>query len=440
MIETHPDSRFPPAARLEAGAAIGTWRRYLGVALSAFASALAVVVAWQVLVAGPSSACGQDCMTTLRQSPYAIVLGIPALAWAAALHAVLFALVWALVLSPRRHHALLYSAQLGIVVILLAGSATYLVVGLSLDVRCAICLTMHGAALVAALGVAITPRVRSRHQLLQRVAAVALAAAAWVLLAWGLGRMKPPSVQAASSIAADKWMAAVCQPGACPAAARFGPEVLPDDASSIVLSEGSGPTLVAWLDLECAACRADFRAEEPVMRRLVRQGRGLRLLLRANAPACDALAAGGPASRCEAPAAIVCAARYGGADAALDLLARELSVEPGFFTLTDRRRALARLSPRAARCLDSELALGPRGTLAAHAESARRLERHARRHNPSCNPVGGGDAPWWCFSATPSFAVVATTPPAADRSSGRPFAAATGELRMEVLEQCLEVQ
>ena len=62
------------------------------------------------------------------------------------------------------------------------------------------------------------------------------------------------------------------------------------------------------------------------MRRLVDEGRGLRLLLRANSPACNALATSGPASRCEAPAAVVCAARHGGAEAALDLLA-ELAEE-----------------------------------------------------------------------------------------------------------------
>ncbi len=266
-----------------------------------------------------------------------------------------------------------------------------------------------------------------------------LALAVWVGLAWGLAQVsaRTKAARAAPAASTEKWLAAVCEPSTCPAGARFGPEAMPDDDASIVLARGVGPTLVAWLDLGCGACRADFKAEEPLLRERMRNGAGLRLILRAGARACDAQARGGDARACEAPTAVVCAARHAGPEAALDLLAWELQAEPGYYTLADRRQALAAMTPMAARCLDSELALGPRGTLAEHAEAARRFEARARDH-AGCDVASA--AAWWCFSATPGFAIVAPSPlapPTQRASAAAPFANATGDLRREVLEHCL---
>lgn len=449
---THPPGAHPPpltpsrspAQSLPRLARPGPpLRRIAAVALATFGSTFAFAIALVTLIDPPSAtSCGADCAITLASHRFATVLGIPALAWAAALHAALGALTWALALSPPHRHALLQSAQLTLVAALLAGSATYLVIGLVTDVRCAICLAMHALAVVAALGAAITPRAPVHAPAPRRLAAALLALAAWLALAWSLGQLATRARAAAPSPSAptDRWLAAVCDPSTCPDAAHFGPDALPDDDASLVLARGPGPTLVAWLDLDCPACRADFAAQEPLYRRLVQEGRGLRLVFRASSRACDARADHGDPSRCEAPSAIICAARHAGPDAALDLLQRELSAAPGYFTRDDRRQALAALTATAARCFDAELALGPRGTLAAHAEAARRLAAAARTH-PGC-AAQGDDAPWWCFAATPSFAIAHATPP---RPSTEPTAralawsAATGELRADVLERCLEL-
>jgi|GEM_PF-3142489 len=414
-------------------------RRVVGVALATFASVLALSIGLQSLFTTMPAACGADC-ASVAQSRFAVVLGVPAIAWASALHAVLGLVTWGLVLSPRRHVVLVQSAQLGLVVMLLGGSATYLVIGLATDVRCKVCIAMHGLAVVASLGAAIMPRASSSSDAsyLKRGAAIALALAAWVGLAWGLAQVSARGrlARAAPAASTEKWLAAVCEPTTCPAGARFGPESLPDDDASIVLATGAGPTLIAWLDLDCAACRADFKAEEPLLRERMRHGRATRLLLRAGARACDAQAKGNDARACEAPTAVVCAARHAGPEAALDLVAWELGAEPGYFTLSDRRQTLAGMSSLAARCLDSELALGPRGALAEQAEAARRIEARARDH-AGC---GTSDEPWWCFSATPGFAIVASSPlpPPPSAITSKPFATATGDLRREVLEHCLE--
>ena len=167
----------------------------------------------------------------------------------------------------------------------------------------------------------------------------------------------------------------------------------------------------------------------------MRAGKSTRLVLRASSRACDAQAQGNDAGACEAPTAVVCAARHAGAEAALDLLAWEFQAEPGYYTLADRRRTLSALSPMAARCLDAELALGARGTLAAHAEAARRIAAQANAH-AGCD--GTTDA-WWCFDATPSFAIVhAARRATAPSAQSTAFATATGALRKDVLERCLE--
>jgi hypothetical protein len=405
----------------------------VGVGLTSFASTLALSVGLQALFSPTPGGCGADCASALARSGVSVVLGIPALAWATALHALLLVTTWSAAIVERRDggpRGDLRTAQLALVVVLLGGSAAYLVLGLAGGVRCPLCLTMHALAVVASLGIAILPKAPG-SPLPRRAAAATLVLAAWVLVAFGLGRLEARRAAAALAPAAstEKWLAAVCAPDACPGAARFGPEAMPDDGAAIVLGSAPGATLVAWLDLECAACRADFAAEAPLFRELARSGRGARLLLRGGA--CEPGGRGDPRT-CEAPAAVICAARHGGPAAALDHLGWELSAEPGFYTIDDRRRALAALGPTAARCLDAELALGTRGTLAAHARAARRLARSAEGH-AGC---GASDlTAWWCFSATPSFAIVDAQAPGGQDDA---FASARGDLRREVLEQCLE--
>lgn len=411
----------------------GSLRRVVGVALATSAGAAAIVIALRAAFATTPLACGNDCATAFAQSPYAAILGVPALLWAAALHVVLLVTTWTWVLWPARR-AWFGTAQIALVLALLGGSAAYLVIGLATGVRCRVCLALHVLALLAASGTAFLPRAAG-HQpapFARRLALAALAFAALAGIAWGLATLRGRA--AASDDVDQRWLGAVCEPGRCPSAARFGPDVLPDEDHSLVLADGPR-TLVAWLDLECAACRADFAAEEPLFRALVKAGDGLRLVLRAGSRACDAGASGGDARACEAPAALVCAARHAGADKALDLLAWELAAAPGYYTLADRRQTLAALSPMAARCFDAELALGPRGTLGAHAEAARRLAVAASVH-AGCNSA---DPAWWCFTATPSFAIVEPSPLPA-LGAGDDFATATGVLRAEVLERCMEVQ
>lgn len=418
-----PASSTPPLAPSRA-------RFTLGVALATAAGAAALVIAVRAAFATTPSACGDACATAFSQSPYAVVLGVPALLWAAALHAVLLATHWAGVLAPRRR-AWLGSAQVALVLALLGGSAAYLVIGLATGVRCRVCLALHVLALVVAIGTVLLPRAADPPRVAQRIAVAALAVAAWSGLAWGLSALRG---RAAVDSDAGPWLAAVCEPGRCPSAARFGPEVLPDEDHALVLADGPR-TLVAYLDLECAACRADFAAEEPLFRALIKGGDGLRLVLRASSRACDASASGGDPRACEAPAALVCAARHAGAGKALDLLAWELAAAPGYYTLADRRQTLAALSPMAARCFDAELALGPRGTLGAHAEAARRLATAASVH-AGCNIA---EPAWWCFASTPSFAIV--EPRSLPALGGDDtFATATGPLRAEVLERCMEVE
>jgi len=286
---------------------------------------------------------------------------------------------------------------------------------------------------LAGLGVVLRSRLEAPPgERLRHAGMAALVLALWVLAAWGLGTLAARHQRALAAPAAstDKWLAAICQPRACPSAARYADQVMPADAASIVLSRGPGATLVAWLDLDCAACRSDFAAEEPFFRRLQRERRNARLLMRA--PACMR----GDAAACQAPAAAVCAGRHAGGEAALDYLAWELSAEPGFYTLEDRRRALSAMSPLAVRCLDNELALGARGSLAAHEDAARTLADAAREHSGCSGPSPA----WWCFAATPSFAIIDDAPPRLGRTPADAFASASGALRVEVLEQCLEAE
>ncbi len=159
MITSTSHPGIASASSVAPSTSVGRWpiRRIVGVALATFASVLALSIGWQSLFAATPVACGADC-ASVAQSRYAVVLGVPAIAWATALHAVLCLITWALVVAPRRHLALLQSAQLGLVVALLGGSATYLVLGLATDVRCNVCIAMHALAVVASLGAAIMPR------------------------------------------------------------------------------------------------------------------------------------------------------------------------------------------------------------------------------------------------------------------------------------------
>lgn len=438
-MTTHAMKR--PTGRLDAPTTIAPRPRArlaAGIALTTGGSALAAMVASHALFGPTPSACGDACGAALA-SPASIVFGVHALAWAGALHVALFVTTWLRALLSDRSTVLrpsIHSAQIALMVILLLGSASYLVLGLASGTRCPICLTLHALAVASALGVALLPRFDGAPRPLHRWGTVALAVALWIALAWGASRVatRIQTARAAPAASTERWLAAVCEPTSCPSAARFGPEALPDEDGAIVLATGE-PTLVAWLDLDCPACRADFAVEAPLFRALVERrgtgtGPGLHLVLRSR---CDAR--GADPRACEAPAAVICAGRHGGPAAALDHLSWELAAAPGYYTHADRQGALSGISDVAVRCLDGELGLGARGTLAAHAESARRLGARARTH-AGCT---ASDAPWWCFSATPSFAIIHAVPPRVGVAPVSAFSGATGELRREVLEQCLEV-
>lgn len=469
-----PERPFPVApsrAPTRGPGALGA----VGLALTLLASGSAIGLA--VVGLGPHALtrCGDACALALSDRGFASLLGLPILAWAAALHAALIALTWALVLLralPRaRSDRALVNATWVLLALLLIGTATYLVLGLArLEVGCKLCLAMHALAMASALGATLHLTAASavpntsddapddashdapddapgrashptRWHLAPTVITLALAAAATVGGAWLLGHPRH-----AEATPGAQWLGAVCTPSTCPASAHFGPRALPDPDEALVLAQPAPgrPTLVAWLDLACPACRADFAALEPLLRELAAapSGAGLSLLLRADAAACDPLASGGAPSACEAPIALLCAARHGGPDAALDHLAWELAASPGYLTLADRRAALSARTPAAARCLDDELALGPRGTLAAHSRAARRLRGEARART-TC---GGADPAWWCFEGTPSFAIVhpraAPEPDASpsDPAQSRALGAATGALRANTLRECLEAR
>lgn len=451
----------------------------LGLALTLVASGSAIGLALAGLGPNALSRCGDACTHALADGAFARLLGLPVLAWAAALHAALIGLTWALVLaraSASRHHRALVNASWVLLALLLTGTATYLVVGLvRLEVGCKLCLAMHGLAMASALGatlhlsgasptsdaptsdaptLASSPDTADRWRRLAPTAlTLALAGGAIVAGAWLFGR--PRRVEATPTA---QWLGAVCTPSSCPSDAHFDPRALPASDEALVLARPAPghPTLVAWLDLACPACRADFAALEPLLRDLASgSGPGLSLLLRADAAACDPLASGGAPSACEAPTAMLCAARHGGPTAALDHLAWELAATPGYLTLADRRAALSNRSPAAARCLDDELALGPRGTLAAHARAARRLAGEARAHatcgeadqhrRPGASSLPTAEPAWWCFEGTPSFAIVQS--PAAparsapsDLAQTRALGMATGVLRANTLRECLEAR
>ncbi|MCC6622015.1 MAG: protein kinase [Deltaproteobacteria bacterium] len=433
---------------------VARWRAGLGATLVLVGGAVAIglgLAAARHGGAGPAlNMCidvhGSDaCRAALTSPTWSRVLGIPVSLWAAALHATLLAVTGLRLVTRRGDLALLT-----LVLVLLAGTTTYLVVGLAvMEVRCTLCLAMHGSAFAVGVGGLLLVFDRGRRLPLgepRAWMATLVALAAWLGLALALGALVSPArarptAQAGAAPAGQITTAAA---SACPSAVTHDLLDLPPDASAVVLAEAArdAPVLVAWIDLDCEACRAAHTALAPLYRELVQTRRaGLRLVLGAD------LQPRHIAARA-APAALVCAARHGGGLAALDLVDWELYASPGFYLPADRRRWLeTRLGRDAAHCLDAELVARDGGSLAAHAawvDDARR----AAAARPECVDAAARGA-WWCWAGTPSFGVFrprrgaasAASAPAPD-PAGAPLAdglaTASEAARRATLAACLE--
>ena len=142
-MTTHAMKR--PTGRLDAPTTIAPRPRArlaAGIALTTGGSALAAMVASHALFGPTPSACGDACGAALA-SPASIVFGVHALAWAGALHVALFVTTWLRALLSDRSTVLrpsIHSAQIALMVILLLGSASYLVLaprGRALDLGAA---------------------------------------------------------------------------------------------------------------------------------------------------------------------------------------------------------------------------------------------------------------------------------------------------------------
>ncbi|MFO0749788.1 MAG: protein kinase [Myxococcota bacterium] len=403
-------------ARPSTPASTSTWRLVVGGLLVLIGGALGVglglVATHHATAAAPAPMCldghGVDaCRAALTNTTFAKVLGVPVAVWAAALHAVLLAAAGVRLLAKRGNLALL-----ALVVILLAGTTAYLVIGLVIvDVRCTLCLALHAAALgVGAGGLLVVRDIRPALREPRAWAGVFGALAGWVALALLIATIvRPRPAQAAERDPTATAERASTRAAQCPAAVTHTFYDLPPDDASVVLADppdaapgspGSAasprPVLVEVLDLECDACRAAHATLAPLYRELAQTQRaGLRLVLLTDRPTLVARAA---------PAALICAERHGGALAALDFVDWELRASPGYYTPEDRRRWLAtRLDATAARCLDAELAAGAHGTLAAHASWVADMKRLAAAR-PECDDAAARNA-WWCWVGTPSFGV-----------------------------------
>jgi len=419
-------------------------------------------------VAAPTLACadpgapgGDACAATLGDARYATLLGAPVAAWALAGHLVVWLLAWCLAgaLASRGRAALGPAlVALGVMAGALAlGSVGYLVLGLAvLGVSCPLCMMLHGAAAGVTLVVAGAllgwrREVGASLREARGWAAAAAALALWAALAYGgaavtgagAAHAAPGPLTAAAGVEAyAEELAQVCAPEGCPAALVMPTRELPTANESLVLVDPpGGPVLVEMLDLGCEACRRQHGAVAPLYRELVRTGRaGLRLVIWPRDPACNPLLSGrsGGGGGCEANAALICALRHGGAEAALDYLDWELGAAAGYHTDADRGRWLAGEVDRlAARCFEAERAMAGRGTLGLHADYVSRLRAVARRRPECAAAAPGAGGPWWCFSATPSFAVFRDDLPA--RVEGSAVAASAGPaLRRVMLERCLE--
>ena len=418
--------------------------RLAGAAFAWVATAFSAALSWSGLGVEPSS-CGSDC-AALATSAGASILGVPILALAFALHLTLWLSLTLAILTrgTRLFHAL-HTLTFALAAILLLGTAVYLTWGLVLGLACHLCLTLHAAALVAALGVFIAGL---GDPLTIRGTAVPLAIATVVALVFWAGAAvlggHRHGARLATTHTVEATLAAVCEADTCPAAATFPQRDLPEDA--LVLTANPSPsatrattTMLLYIDFECAACRRELAAMRELLQRTVTTNdAGLALLLRAEVSACDPSARGGDPARCEAPAALVCANRHGRGPSALAYLDWELAASPGYYTLEDRRTWLAqRVDPEARQCLDDELRLGRFGTLARHAEAARTLRDKARAH-PGCGAPNPSDEPWWCFGSTPSVALFTDRAPqplttARELALGR----LTGSARAGLLDTCL---
>lgn len=419
-----------------------------GATLAWVATAFAAALSWSGLGLLPSS-CGSDC-AALANSAGAALFGIPILAFAFALHITLWlTLSAALLTRGTRLGQALHTLAFALAALLLVGTAVYLTWGLALGLACHLCLTLHSAALVAALGVFVAGL---GEPLAPRGVGLArpLAASSILALAVGSGAAvvghHHHDQRLAATQAAEATLAAVCEADTCPAAATFPRASLPEDALVLTgdpRATASHPstTMLLYIDFECAACRRELAAMRELLRMLVTTGdAGLAILVRAEVSACDPLARGGDPARCEAPAALVCANRHGRGPSALAYLEWELAASPGYYTLEDRRTWLAqRVDPEARQCLDDELRLGRFGTVARHAEAARTLRDQARAHT-GCGGAtpSPGDEAFWCFGSTPSVALFTNRAPrpltiARELALGR----LTGSARARLLDTCL---
>lgn len=428
------------------GTSLVRFVRLGGATLAWLATAFAAALSWSGLGVQPSS-CGGDC-AALANSAGAALFGIPILALSFALHLTLWlTLSAALLTRGTRLGQALHTLAFALAALLLVGTAVYLTWGLVLGLACHLCLTLHTAALVAALGVFVAGL---GEPLAARGTGIALLIAAPLALAiWGgatfLGQHHHHQRLAAAQ-QVEATLAAVCEADTCPAAATFPRAELPEDALVLTgdpRATASHPstTMLLYIDFECAACRRELATMRELLRSLVTTGdAGLAILLRAEVSACDPSARGGDPARCEAPAALVCANRHGRGPSALAYLDWELAASPGYYTLEDRRTWLAqRVDPEARQCLDDELRLGRFGTVARHAEAARTLRDQARTHTGCGGPTpSSGDEAFWCFASTPSVALFTNRAPqplttARELALGR----LTGSARARLLDTCL---
>jgi uncharacterized membrane protein len=393
------------------------------------------------------AAASDACHVALTHPSFSKVLGIPVLAWAFALHVLLAALAATALaqrapLRPssaptsdppsagpgRGRSPAFQAARMAGAITLLAGTIAYLVIALAVvRVACPLCLTLHALGLVAAATaiVALLPDARATGRALARPATWGLLAALLALFvgltvsadhATRAARAAPTPTDARAANAppsADAPFAPVAVAPSCAAPLVGSARELPPAEASIVIAPPTDrPVLVAHLDLDCPACRAEHAALSPLYRRLAAtQEAGLRLVLWAKSRACNRYldrSASADDALCTAPAALVCAARHGGGLAALDYLDWEFQAEPGYYTHAARARWLeTRLGDVAARCLEAELRAGSVGTVGAHAAFAAQARRIAQNDG-----FRGCDRPdaWWCWAGTPSFVVVEPRP------------------------------
>jgi uncharacterized membrane protein len=399
--------------------------RRIGLTLALVSTSAATVIGWLALgVETTSTSCGASGCADLAASPFATLFGIPVLAFATGLHAVLWLLL--VVRLVTRRPAALHGAAFALAAILLLGTAIYLVLGLVSGAPCALCLTLHALAITASVGVYMSgvglPVLPSDGPSQRLTFIIALGASAFVI---GLAFIGGHRAAATTSAAVDhtRWLSTVCEPATCPPSATFPQNERPEAA--VILSDPPDqPTLTLWVDLECPACRREILAMKDQLSDLVTTRRaGLSLVLAVDSQACDPARRGGDLTQCEAPAALVCAARFGAGPSGLSYLLWELSAAPGFFSLEDRRRWLVQHVDRdAAQCLDDAR------DLAAFAASS-----------PGCD--SSTDPAWWCFQSTPSMAIVLPSGarPPAPLSVARELALGqlTGPIRGQLLDRCL---